>query len=123
MQLKGPDYLEGQAIRQEIGGDVQGGIGQVKGVDIDACPLPRLVPGFVDRGTLEYRNERVGRGLATHDNEHHVGQARQPWVTESQVEREDGCLDKPQTGVVEDRTDVNSLLSVELDRARKGRAQ
>lgn len=59
-----------EGIGEEIGQDVQTGIGEVENVDINAFSARSARPCLADRLALESRNEHEGSGLA-HDHSNH----------------------------------------------------
>lgn len=101
----------GQRVRQQISKDVDGGVGQVKRIDVDALVrlARRLVPGRRDGRALKDGRQHVGRGLAGDDADHDNGQAAQGAVAESHVQGQGGDFDETQAGVVEEGGEPDDL--------------
>ena len=69
--LEFEDKLNGERVGEEVGGDIQGSIGEIKSVDIDAdFVCDGEIPSCFDRVALKYACQHVGCALAPNDSNH-----------------------------------------------------
>lgn len=104
-----------ECVGQEIRENVEGSVGEVENVDVDAFSGASAGPGHADGLALEGCDENEGGGLTDDDAHHHIGHAGEDTVSQSGVEPQGRCLDEAQTSQVEHRTQPDGLWKVSIE--------